>query len=59
MIYTRTHASLVEVSVRSGKTQSWWEDQAVQGKIAATLTDDGWLVGRSDAERLVAEWGPQ
>ena len=57
MIYTRTHASLVEVSVRSCKTQSWWEDQAVQGKIAATLTDDGWLVGRGDVERLVAEWG--
>ena len=56
MILTRTHATLVEVSVRSGKPQAWWEDQAVQGKIAATLTADGWLVGRGDAERLVKEW---
>jgi hypothetical protein len=59
VIFPRTHASLVEVSVRSGKAQSWWEDQAVQGRIAATLTDDGWLVSRSDAERLVVERGPQ
>ena len=57
MIFTRTHASLVEVSVRSGRPQAWWEDQAVQGRIAATLTADGWLVSRDDAERLVAEWG--
>jgi hypothetical protein len=59
VILTRTHASLVEVSVRSGRPQAWWEDQAVQGKIAATLTADGWLVSRGDAERLVVEWGPQ
>jgi hypothetical protein len=59
VIFTRTHASLVEVSVRSGRPQAWWDDRAVQGKIAATLTDDGWLVSREDAERLVAEWGPK
>lgn len=57
MIHTRTHASLVEVSVRSGRPQAWWEDLAVRGGIAATLTADGWLVSRGDAERLVAEWG--
>lgn len=57
MILTRTHASLVEVSVRSGRPQAWWEDRAVRGRIAATLTADGWLVSRSDAERLVAKWG--
>lgn len=57
MILTRTHASLVEVSIRSGRPEAWWEEQAVQGKIPATLTDDGWLVSRVDAERLVAEWG--
>jgi hypothetical protein len=57
VIFTRTHASLVEVSVRSGRPQAWWEDRAVQGKIAATLTADGWLVSRADAERLVVEWG--
>jgi hypothetical protein len=57
VILTRTHASLVEVSIRSGRPEAWWEEQAVQGKIPATLTDDGWLVSRVDAERLVAEWG--
>lgn len=59
MILTRIHATLVEVSVRSGRPQVWWEELAVQGKIPATLTNDGWLVSRADAERLVAEWGAQ
>lgn len=59
MILTRTHASLVEVSVRSGKAQSWLQEQAIQGKIPATLTGDGWVMSRDDAERLVAEWRPR
>jgi hypothetical protein len=57
MIHTRAHASLVEVSVRSGRPQAWWEGRAVRGEIAATLTADGWLVDRADVGRLLAEWG--
>jgi hypothetical protein len=57
MIRTSSDATLVEVSVRTGRDRVWLESEASAGRIAARLTGDGWIVSRACAERLVAEWG--
>lgn len=56
MIFTKHHASLVEVSVRSGKAQDWLEGEAVRGRIAAVQSPDGWLMTRDEAEAVIREW---
>lgn len=56
VIHTNTHASLVEVAHRGRKTLEWAQQQAREGKIAAELTKDGWLVERPLAEALVVQW---
>ena len=58
MIYTRTHATLVEVAHRGHRDYGWAKQQADAGLIptAQYRADDGWVVGREIAERLVKEW---
>jgi hypothetical protein len=56
VILPRSHASLVEVSIRSGRPQAWLEDQAARGRIAAVQSPDGWLMERDRAEAVIAQW---
>lgn len=58
MIITRTHASLVEVAHRAGKTLQSVQEQARAGEIAAERTADGWVMGRADAEAYIARERP-
>jgi hypothetical protein len=58
VIYTRTHATLVEVAHRGGKDYAWAQQQAEAGLIptAQYRADDGWVVSRQIAEQLIKEW---
>lgn len=57
MINPRTHASLVEVAHRARKTLEWVQAQARDGAIPAVRhPQDGWLLGRDEAEAVIRGW---